>query len=125
MKTIVHQMHDIVDETGLNALQLYVQNFKQADLTLTGTVRKATLVNQSTKVVSTAATTQTPNRKTSTATNGHPMPVRGSVSHTKVEEPSSMSSIPAHAEKRACITCGIDVSPKWWPFPSDVPNCRW
>src|ERR1700722_11874175 len=45
-KTIVYRMHDIVDDTGLNALQLYVQNFKQADLALTGTVRKATLVNQ-------------------------------------------------------------------------------
>src|ERR1700683_2094781 len=65
-KTIVHRMHDIVDtSSGLNALQLYVQNFKQADLALTGTVRKATLVNQSTKVNPVVVPTPA-NRRTST-----------------------------------------------------------
>ncbi|TVY48953.1 Lid2 complex component [Lachnellula occidentalis] len=117
-KTIVHQMNDIVDENGCNALQLYVQNFKQADLTLTGTVRKATLVNQSTKVVNPLPVTQTPNRRTSTATgaNGHSTPARGSVSHPRVEELDVLSTNTVTAEK-ICATCGIDVSPKWWSFP--------
>ncbi|TVY83425.1 Lid2 complex component snt2 [Lachnellula suecica] len=120
-KTIVHRMHDIVDETGLNALQLYVQNFKQADLTLTGTVRKATLVNQSTKVIN-ASAAQTPNRKGSTTTgaNGHPVPARNSISHTKSEENSDMSSIAGPGIEKICATCRVDVSPKWWPFPRVV-----
>jgi hypothetical protein len=122
-KTIVHRMNDIVDETGLNALQLYVQNFKQADLTLTGTVRKATLVNQSTKVVNTTSVTQTPNRRTSMASaNGHSIPARGSVSHPKVEETSDASSSTGATAEKVCATCRIDVSPKWWSFPPIAAN---
>jgi hypothetical protein len=122
-KTIVHRMHDIVDDTGLNALQLYVQNFKQADLTLTGTVRKATLINQSTKLANPAATAIAPNRRTSTATvvsNGG----RGSVSHIKVEETQGSGgldlddSLALGSDAHACVTCGVDVSPKWWPYPA-------
>lgn len=125
-KTIVHRMNDIVDESGLNALQLYVQNFKQADLTLTGTVRKATLVNQSTKVVSTTSTTQTPNRKGSTTTgaNGQSGPSRGSISHAKAEETAHVPSITGVNAQKICATCGIDVSPKWWLFSPDTCNSR-
>lgn len=125
-KTIVHRMHDIVDETGLNALQLYVQNFKQADLTLTGTVRKATLVNQSTKIANPAALVAAPNRRTSTTTisNG----ARGSVSNIKVEEITGAGGLDLLASPttvsenlRLCITCGVDISPRWWPYPA-VPQ---
>jgi hypothetical protein len=118
-KTIVHRMFDIVDEAGLNALQLYVQKFKQADLTLTGTVRKATLVNQSTKVPNPATVATPSNRKasTTTTTNGTSSGGRGSVSHVKLEEGGSdAGSIP----EKKCITCNVDVSPKWWPCPSAV-----
>lgn len=123
-KTIVHRMYDIVDETGLNALQLYVQNFKQADLTLTGTVRKATLVNQSTKIANQTVNVTAPNRRTSTITvlsNGG----RRSISNIKVEESLGSgtgellaSPISAADNYPTCITCGIDVSPKWWPYPA-------
>jgi hypothetical protein len=131
-KTIVHRMHDIVDETGLNALQLYVQNFKQADLTLTGTVRKATLVNQSTKIANPAPLVAAPNRRTSTTTVVSNS-ARGSVSNIKVEEISGaggldlLASPTTTSEKtRLCITCGVDISPKWWPYPaiSNKPSTR-
>lgn len=122
-KTAIYQMNDIVDESGLNALQLYVQNFKQADLTLTGTVRKATLVNQSTKVVNTVSITQTPNRRSSTTAtaNGHSNPVRGSVSHLKAGDAPDISSI-AGVTAKICATCAIDVSPKWWSYPPAFTN---
>lgn len=122
-KTIVHRMEDIVDaETGLNALQLYVRNFKQADLTLTGTVRKATLVNQSTKAVSTTATSQAQNanRRASTAAGVNSSNSRGSISHSKPDDAES-SDAKADTE-RTCITCQVDVSPRWWPFPSELPK---
>jgi hypothetical protein len=130
-KTIVHRMHDIVDETGLNALQLYVQNFKQADLTLTGTVRKATLVNQSTKIAN-PSPLAAPNRRTSTTTvvsNG----ARGSISNIKVEEIAGVGGLdllasPTTASEKPllCITCGVDISPRWWPYPavSYIPSTR-
>ncbi len=123
-KTIVHRMHDIVDETGLNALQLYVQNFKQADLTLTGTVRKATLVNQSTKIANPASIVSAPNRRTSTTTVVSNS-ARGSASNIKVEEIAGAGGLdiiasPTTASEKPplCVTCGVDISPKWWPYPA-------
>ncbi|KAM5351653.1 hypothetical protein ACJ41O_004376 [Fusarium nematophilum] len=74
-KTSVHQMHDIANDSGLNALQLYVQNFKQADLTLTGTVRKANLMTTAAKM--TGTTTQ-PGLRRSSTTN---IPPGGSTQH--------------------------------------------
>ncbi|TAQ89792.1 hypothetical protein B7494_g1901 [Chlorociboria aeruginascens] len=117
-KTIVHRMHDIVDETGLNALQLYVQNFKQADLTLTGTVRKATLM--STKVVNPLLTNLSINRRASTITtaNNNSTSGRGSISNIKVEQGPREAISPISSEpEKVCVTCGIDVSPRWWPHP--------
>ena len=122
-KTIVHRMHDIVDDTGLNALQLYVQNFKQADLTLTGTVRKATLFNQSTKAVNSISVTPPSNRRTSATANinGGSLGGRGSVSHIKVEETSTEMTLLVDAEQeKTCVTCGVDVSPKWWIFAANL-----
>jgi hypothetical protein len=122
-KTIVHRMHDIVDSSsGLNALQLYVQNFKQADLTLTGTVRKATLVNQSTKVVNPAVVPTQANRRTSTTSgiNGNSAG-RGSASHVKVEDGTGQSLSAKAEHEKFCVTCQVSVSPKWWPFPQDGP----
>ncbi|KAH9219077.1 hypothetical protein DL95DRAFT_521057 [Leptodontidium sp. 2 PMI_412] len=126
-KGVVYQMQDIVDtETGQNALQLYVQNFKQADLTLTGTVRKATLVNQSTKVLNPQApVVQVPNRRGSTTTgaNGSSAIGRGSVSHVKAEDSyGDLPSVAKGSPRKICVTCDIDVSPKWWPFPPDPPE---
>ncbi|KFY79588.1 hypothetical protein V499_01433 [Pseudogymnoascus sp. VKM F-103] len=123
-KTIVHRMHDIVDESGLNALQLYVQNFKQADLALTGTVRKATLVNQSTKISAVPISSSTvSNRRASTtviSSSG-----RGSISNIKPEDTQTTSTAEAleaptylKSPAKVCDTCGVDVSPKWWPYPA-------
>jgi len=115
-----------VDDNGLNALQLYVQNFKQADLTLTGTVRKATLVNQSTKVFNPSSSIAAPNRRASTTAVSSAG--RGPILNIKMEDASS--SCPAEILKaptsppssaNVCATCGIDMSPKWWPF-STQPN---
>jgi hypothetical protein len=127
-KTVVHSIHEI-GEGGLTALQLYVQNFKQADLTLTGTVRKANLVNQSTKVPNPASTAAPANRRASTTTiaNGNSHNGRGSISHVKVEGEDTSRRVSLNGTERSCITCGIEVSPKWWPCPpmgehSTVPS---
>lgn len=104
-KTIVHRMHDIVNEDGLNALQLYVQSYKQADLTLTGTVRKANLMTNAAKMGGVPLTPGA--RRASTTT----LPVNG-VSHTANSETPNNHQ----AGEKICITCGIDVSLKWWPI---------
>ncbi|GAW22966.1 hypothetical protein ANO14919_125130 [Xylariales sp. No.14919] len=112
-KTLVHQMRDIVkaeddQSSDVNALQLYVRNFKQADLGLTGTVRKANLVN----VVAPKPTTTTlpgnqNRRHSSTTVPGHtPFRPMGWL------DADTIAMIHNTCEK-ACITCSIDVSPRW------------
>ncbi|KAI0137015.1 SANT domain-containing protein [Xylariales sp. AK1849] len=120
-RTVVHRMHDIVnqpetqskDPSVLNALQLYVQNFKQADLALTGTVRKANLIAMATKTPAAAPPTNI-NRRASTTTasaNGYSTQRAASIDGQTETTPT----VPQSGDK-ICITCGIDVSPKWWPI---------
>lgn len=117
-KTIVHRMNDIIDNTGRNALQLFVQNFKQADLGLTGTVRKATLLNQSTKVSNPISITLPSNRRSSTITSSNStLHGRGSISHISVRTEEGNGSITKVKDcDKTCVSCGIDVSPRWYPF---------
>ncbi|KAI0537610.1 hypothetical protein GGR58DRAFT_343296 [Xylaria digitata] len=111
-KTVVHRMHDIVkaeddQSSDANALQLYVRNFKQADLALTGTVRKANLVNVVTKT--TAATlpaNQNRRHSSTTMPNSTPWQRMGWL------DAETYAMIHNTAEK-ACITCNVDVSPRW------------
>ncbi|KAI1437565.1 hypothetical protein GGR50DRAFT_46887 [Xylaria sp. CBS 124048] len=117
-KTVVHRMHDTVntqsdEPSNINALQLYVRSFKQADLTLTGTVRKANLA----AVMKTSTTTlpanqnQPPNRRQSTATVPAPVPTVRKLNDDRYDELFAM--IQNHGEK-VCITCGVDVSLRWY-----------
>ncbi|KAH6691619.1 SANT domain-containing protein [Plectosphaerella plurivora] len=104
-KTVVHRMHSIVNEQGLNALQLYAQTCKQADLTLTGTVRKANLIQTAAKIIPASVTPAM--RRASTTT----MPQNGAA-HEKHSE-----TAPTHQPgEKLCITCGVDVTPRWWPI---------
>ncbi len=116
-RTVVHRMHDLVNQTEgdkeLNALQLYVQHFKQADLALTGTVRKANLVNLATKN-STVVSTNNSHRRQSTTNIPN-----GSTQRASSIENHADSNTPSQNGERVCITCGIDVSPKWWPIDKD------
>ncbi|KAL6895578.1 hypothetical protein HDV57DRAFT_479881 [Trichoderma longibrachiatum] len=108
-KTIVHRIHDVVNESGLNALQLYVQNFKQADLTLTGTVRKATLMAAAARL--SGAPVQTGNRRASTTTAPN-----GTWTQPRNTEVVDAGSNAQHPGEKVCITCGIDVTLRWWPI---------
>lgn len=114
-KTIVHRMNDVVQGKDMNVLQLYVQTYKQADLGQSGTQRKANIINQSTKAVNAVASNPPTNRRASTATNNPSTSVRGSVSHIKVDESLGETISVASGADKTCITCSIDVSPKWWP----------
>ena len=102
-KTIVHQMTEVVDpETGLTAFQLFASAYKQADLTLTGTARKAILLQQSTRLPILSAPTST-NRRVSTMPNG-----------TKLDDAATVNGATDHAaEERRCTTCATDSSLKW------------
>lgn len=106
-------MNELVEGTNLTALQLFAREFKQADLTLTGTARKANLVDQSTRLVPQVSVSSQTNRRTSTTTNQTPTTSRGRQSIVGLaikEEEGTGSSKP----ERKCAKCKIDSSPRWW-----------
>ncbi|RDA94459.1 hypothetical protein CP533_2238 [Ophiocordyceps camponoti-saundersi (nom. inval.)] len=113
-KTIAHRMYDAA-ESGMNALQLYVQNYKQADLALTGTVRKANLMINAAKTSAPPTQAGGP-RRTSTATGGGG--VNGSASRARSNEAAEAG--PQQAGERVCISCGVDMTPKWWPIDDSL-----
>lgn len=107
-KTAVHPMHEVVDENGTNALQFYVQNCKQADLTLTGCARKANQITVASKMSPTPPPPATlPNRRCSTVTmtNGD---------HDYRER----SPAALRPGGKICLTCSSGVSPKWHAIDS-------
>ncbi|KAL2270128.1 hypothetical protein VTJ83DRAFT_2312 [Remersonia thermophila] len=106
----IHRMHEAVAETGTNALQLFVQNYKQADLTLTGCARKANQITVASRMSTAPGASASINRRTSIAAV-----VNGDQENLPPElQPSG----------KVCLTCGVDVSPKWHPvsFESDFTN---
>lgn len=113
-KTIIHPMNEEAEGADLVALQLFAREFKQADLTLTGTARKANLVDQSTRTIPQSAPLQS-NRRTSTVTNQTPTSARGRQSNAglviKEEEPAETT---VAKTERKCARCQIDASPRWW-----------
>ena len=125
VKTIVHPIYEMAEDPALNALQLYVRTYKQADLTLTGTVRKANLVNQSTKVLAQNVNATGGNRRASTSTgiNGtspvatHHVGLRNGIKSEdgdQVGEPLANEHPTAPSSEKSCLTCHTTLSPKWW-----------
>ncbi|KAF1997481.1 hypothetical protein P154DRAFT_441093 [Amniculicola lignicola CBS 123094] len=118
-KTIIHPMNEEVEGTDLVALQLYAREFKQADLTLTGTARKANLVDQSTRPQTVVLAPG--NRRTSTVATQTPTSARGRQSNAglqvKEEEPAE---IPVKLGRK-CVRCNISSSPRWWKSEEQQP----
>ncbi|POS86563.1 hypothetical protein EPUL_001293 [Erysiphe pulchra] len=116
-KTKIYRMQDVLNNTGLNTLQLFVQKFKQADLTLTGTVRKATLNSLSTSIAS-KIDTLPPKDCALSNLNGNFNSAHGNeaLETMKVDDMLINSQI----SKKVCVTCNIDVSPKWWSFQGKI-----
>ncbi|KAI2629724.1 hypothetical protein GGR54DRAFT_276748 [Hypoxylon sp. NC1633] len=120
-KALVHRMYNPIlhpdgqrNEPYLSSpIQLYVQNYKQADLTLTGNVRKANLANIATKTPS-VATQVNANRRQSTTTVSNSALAGQRVS--SIDSAADVSSSVPRSGDKICITCGIDVSPRWWPI---------
>jgi len=133
IKTIVHPISEIVDDGSLNALQVFVRTYKQADLTLTGTVRKANLVSSSTRAIP-LAVGSTSTRRTSAVngigsaiTSGTPQSASRSLRISPAAVTVKSEEIDVDGDRvlhlseartdsttdKHCITCGTDASPKW------------
>ncbi|KAB8621901.1 hypothetical protein FH972_026012 [Carpinus fangiana] len=110
-KTMVHDMTEPTED-GIIALQAFVRKYKAADLTLTGTARKANLLGQSTKAVASTSV-----RRTSLLTNGN--------APSKVRDTNGVSSNGHHLDAHKCVQCRTDSTLKWYPqtpHPAGVTN---
>ncbi|KAK2813269.1 hypothetical protein FQN49_008313, partial [Arthroderma sp. PD_2] len=100
--TIVHDMGESTGTMDINALQIYARTFKQADLTLTGTARKAAYVQQSSPTGSGKRA----------ATNGVAPVAQG-----HKEEVNGDQNVAAQGKEgisKKCFRCQSVASPKWW-----------
>lgn len=132
VKGLLHPINEVVDESGKTSLQVYAENYKQADLTLTGTVRKAAQAQLSKeKALPPAVSAHNGNRRESA---GHSIAAavrRGarnstaiSDTKTEAEDSAEVSSAPDAQTERRCAKCNIDVTPKWHPILKESPEER-
>jgi hypothetical protein len=119
-KTVIHPMNEEVEGTDLIALQLFAREFKQADLTLTGTARKANLVDQSTRIVPPPLPPQV-NRRASAITASTPTNTRGRQSNAGIPVKEESSEPVAPKLERKCVRCKIEGSPRWWQADEEAP----
>jgi hypothetical protein len=120
----VHEIGEHTGRQGMNALQLFCQTYKQADLTLPGTVRKAAHVRQS---VGSWQHHATFGPRRASGTNGVVPPHSGKESHkvhsTSPEYEMAVDSQPLGVSRpspstgmgRKCCRCSTEFSPRWWP----------
>ncbi|KAJ5121826.1 hypothetical protein N7526_008763 [Penicillium atrosanguineum] len=130
----VPNLHDIgeqVGPNGLNALQLFAQTYKQADLTLTGTSRKAAYVQQSVAAPQSHGHGNMNGPRRASTSNGvpvkdipKPQPVSTDVVSDAMdidtESPAATRPMPA-VTPRKCVRCASDYSPRWWPSGRRAP----
>ncbi|KAI5205647.1 hypothetical protein E4T38_04235 [Aureobasidium subglaciale] len=114
IKTAVHPISEAIDDKTQNALQVFVENYKQADPTLTGTARKANLLSQSTKLASQATlASATANRRISTA-SGLARSARNSPAGFPRNDEADGTSSTEEELAKTCLKCHTDTSPRWW-----------
>ncbi|KAK5124127.1 hypothetical protein LTR85_001830 [Meristemomyces frigidus] len=129
VKSIVHPLNEVVDEIGTLALQVFVDNYKQADLTLTGTVRKANIAQLTKdKGLQAAPTVTNGTRRESTANSIAAAVRRGARTSSAAEaraeaedNATQISEVPEAQTERRCIKCKIDVTPRWHPVVKEPP----
>lgn len=119
-KTFVHRIGEEVKgdvsspgET-FSYLQHFVQTCKQADLTLTGTMRKANLMTMAAKT--SGAATQVTARRGSITTPTSATAPNGAHYFNRNAEATEATADEEHRSAKVCISCGVDVSLRWWPI---------
>ncbi|PNS17982.1 Lid2 complex component snt2 [Sphaceloma murrayae] len=126
IKTTVHPMTEAIDDSGKSALEAFVETYKQADQTLTGTARKANSLSLSIRgpAQTTAATAAGKDRRASTIGAAATRKARNSIvggiapDDTETASPTTVRdpSFPEQPDKK-CAKCRVDVSPAWYKLP--------
>jgi len=91
----------------------FVTTYKQADLTLTGTMRKAQLA---------ATATKTSRRQTHHASSPPPNLLDPWI--RRASSISTASQMWQPLEMKKCMNCNVGFSPVWWPIHGSVQS-RW
>ncbi|KUL86168.1 hypothetical protein ZTR_08443 [Talaromyces verruculosus] len=130
VSSVVHDMSEPTDQNNLTALELYVRTYKQADLSMTGTVRKAAHVQQQqhaqsvfqsnghatrrASLINSAGSASVSERRNSTSTIQDP---------TEAVQPSTHAEpLRLQSEHKTCIYCRSSCSPRWWPVQQYPPT---
>lgn len=126
IKATVHPLNEAIEGSTLNALQLYSRNNKQADTSLTGTVRKAATIGASTRLniqanANTGHRNSQPSGIAGTANNNRSSrvsPAAMTVVSEEVDEGGDrviyLNEIPAPEQPlKECAVCGTNASPLW------------
>ncbi|KAA6416343.1 MAG: PHD finger and BAH domain (Snt2) [Lasallia pustulata] len=131
-KDIVHPMNEPVATQAYNALQLYVRTYKQADTSMSGTVRKAShLINTSARAITQSASSTSAsgallsnglsgaNSASGASTRSSRMsPAAVTVKSEEVDEDGDRvvhlsAATSAEPSDKQCTSCGTTTSPKW------------
>ena len=127
----IHLMSEQQD--NLNALQVFVRSHKQADTSLTGTLRKALIVDAATKTAAQLGNTGAHCRGSNSTTASGAVGASSSAPTTRSSRvsPSTFTvksdevdedgdrvvhlseESPAELDAKECAMCGSDASPKW------------
>lgn len=115
IKTIVHPINELVPETGLTALQTFVRTYKEADLTLTGTVRKAGQLTQINRSIAPAAAQGATSRQSPVIVNTVNGASRSSPSALPPEQnQGSLSNGYSRSHSPECQSCGTAESLEYY-----------
>ncbi|RMZ81033.1 hypothetical protein DV738_g2462, partial [Chaetothyriales sp. CBS 135597] len=136
--TYVHSIVELTEDGKTTALQKYAEIYKQADTSITGTVRRA--AQFTTNLQSTALAGQPPAQRQASTINGVHLPGTSTPSeylaHQNLQSSPDVSTsdaadamaVDSEAEVRPprrtkkCCTCLVEASPKWWQVPRRGPS---
>lgn len=129
---VTSKLHGLGEQTGqdgINALHLFAQTYKQADLTLTGTSRKAAYVQQSVlgpqhhgiNVAHRRASTSSGLAASKDPLKVQPTDDRLDEMEIDPEERPAPRPISGIVTNRKCVRCASNFSPRWWPSGRRAP----
>ncbi|KAK4565299.1 putative PHD type zinc finger protein with BAH domain-containing protein [Recurvomyces mirabilis] len=131
VKSIIHAIDEVVDDSGRTALQVFVENYKQADLTLTGTVRKANMVQLTKEKGQQSLQMAAANIRRESGAHSIAAAVRRGARNSSVAEAKAAAAVednatqisdgPASEPERRCAKCKIDVTPRWHALVKSAP----
>ncbi|KAL8744506.1 MAG: hypothetical protein Q9190_003246 [Brigantiaea leucoxantha] len=134
VKSIVHPMYEAVEGSQLNALQLFARTYKQADLSLTGTVRKAAIINSATRGAMQATAAGNNHRGSTSAAvpaikSSRVSPAAVTVQSEEFDEDGDRivhlsDNVISEPVWKQCGSCRSDTSPKWHKLEAKISNDR-